>query len=761
MKINPLLIVGESFEGPVNQVHGVNLNDPVSFERALRIFGDDYAERVYLSPSSTGTTLAYEPWGDVFFCYAENYQYRFFLLPSLSASGTAITYSTPAITSPTSGYYLYKKKPLDNPKGDPNLCFSLRKIYEQHQITPILGEIGLIRVAAECTTKASIDIGPIRFESLYPGEITNNCQIIISGSTLSFFPPPNYISNFKSNYNIQQDSNQKFNRNYIYYNTLNDLVTAVNFDSERYVHPFKISLIDKSSGNISASGLLSYSGIHYATSGASCFALETTTTCSISGAVDPSTGYIIPSGSASGNYYWSDTNRPALSGMASTTKFNDGIVDDTTTSEVGTDNDSSATCTSLQVDAFLTAVLDFEGIRTLNEWRITARADTNAVSTARCLGYAAVSNSGSYTIEYSSNGSSWTAFQNGELALGAVEKFNGDFGGVSGRYVRVVLEAEASLINVFTATTPMTGTAQLFDFRVNTSSGEITSYLIPGSSGTLVCTTSVEENYIYEELVAEALKEHGLARDFEVVALPGCIGRNFFPLASEIFVEDFGYFPYRFVCGSSGDIAYYMASPSGTRLDRWRHDRFHLVTGRLITGNKYSATTDLICHYAGILCSAASRYNLGTRELLAGQLDYQYTYTQDDLDKLSYYSVVAPINSYKGHCIYYGVSTDKDSRSTATACIRGVYRTLLPALYKVVGTVSNYLLRIAEQETLKSILNAVSEGCPILEYSYQAAIVNQELLVAVELTVAGELTSIQTNVTIPLNQARVSPGVVL
>jgi hypothetical protein len=185
------------------------------------------------------------------------------------------------------------------------------------------------------------------------------------------------------------------------------------------------------------------------------------------------------------SYLWDASDRPLLGAMSATANLDDHAPGDHLSGETASDSDSSPTCTSLEAAADLTAVVDFGSVVSVNAWRFTAGFTVDSDAIARCLGYGVTTSGGAYEVEYSVNGTAWTSHASGVLIQATFQDFSGDLGGVSARYVRLVLHGIEALANVFTATDPLSVTVDLSDFRVVEGSAWTLPFLSWAGSGTV------------------------------------------------------------------------------------------------------------------------------------------------------------------------------------------------------------------------------------------------------------------------------------
>lgn len=115
-------------------------------------------------------------------------------------------------------------------------------------------------------------------------------------------------------------------------------------------------------------------------------------------------------------YRWLEGNRPDWADMVSTTFLNDGSVGDTTTGEQNTESDtgSSLYCAALSVETYITAQIYLGTAHTLSSFSFASYMAATVTGLALCLedpvlGYPTIpSPSCVMTLEYSTNGSSWT-----------------------------------------------------------------------------------------------------------------------------------------------------------------------------------------------------------------------------------------------------------------------------------------------------------------------------------------------------------------
>lgn len=106
---------------------------------------------------------------------------------------------------------------------------------------------------------------------------------------------------------------------------------------------------------------------------------------------------------------WTNSDRPALGSMATTTRFNDGSTGDTTTYEASSsvllfEED----CEELTADLYLTALWDFEALYAVTAWSITGLYLTDS-DDETCPSAPTLTQTRLLEIEWSANGTTWTS----------------------------------------------------------------------------------------------------------------------------------------------------------------------------------------------------------------------------------------------------------------------------------------------------------------------------------------------------------------
>lgn len=172
-------------------------------------------------------------------------------------------------------------------------------------------------------------------------------------------------------------------------------------------------------------------------------------------------------------YKWAASDRPSLSGMATTLSFSDGIVGDTTTGETSSQAQTYSTpCEYNTTGATLTAVVQFSCAVTMAALSLTCARTNTAVSVGGpediicTIGFGDPEPAGaSYAsaLEYSLDGSSWTTITyTGTISPTGTSTVT--FGTITAKYLRIVL---GTTYETYTADTVQTSTVTISDIRPN------------------------------------------------------------------------------------------------------------------------------------------------------------------------------------------------------------------------------------------------------------------------------------------------------
>ncbi len=257
--MHSVLFVGEADDGPTGRETIVDWSDNTSIAKALHTYGESIYEPHYLEPSSTGCTLVYTPWSpDASFVYFDN-NYKSVQLPDLELSTSGFSFTSPPLIEAVSGWIVYRKFPTNR-----DVTWALRRASEQNVLTPSLYETcGLLRVVSADAVRATIDIGPLTFTAVSPGQKSNNIQLLLGSSGITIVPPPG-ISLVSSTYLFTQSGKEKSSSDF---KSIGQLIEAIQQDSIADMIPITAVTYDKSTLHLdcwsygtSSSGVYNLSG---------------------------------------------------------------------------------------------------------------------------------------------------------------------------------------------------------------------------------------------------------------------------------------------------------------------------------------------------------------------------------------------------------------------------------------------------------------------------------------------------------------------